>query len=399
MSLTDIKIRQAKAIDKTLKLADANGLYLEVKPGGAKLWRYRYRIAGKENLYAIGDYPTITLSEARKVRDEARELIKKGLHPAHARQNERLLKIAANNDTFKAIAEEWIEKKRRGWAPYYLKQIEHGMKADIYPRIGRLPIRAVTPADVLAILDRTSRRGAETVAINLRQWCSAVFRYAVATLRADNDPAAPLRGAIIRPPVNHSKPLSREEIADFLKRLDGYGGNRTTAIALRLLLLTFVRTVEMRKAEWTEFNFDQSEWRIPPARMKMRRMHIVPLARSTVDLLRELQQITGAGRWLFPNTRRPHDVMSATTVNRALEYMGYASGAVTGHDFRATASTRLHEMGFRSEFIELQLAHVERNRVKAAYNHADYLPERRQMVQAWADWLDGIAAADKGSGR
>lgn len=399
MPLTDIKIRQAKAIDKPLKLADTNGLYLEVKPGGAKLWRYRYRIAGKENLYAIGDYPTITLSEARKARDEARELIKKGLHPAHARQNERLLKIAANNDTFKAIAEEWIEKKRRGWAPYYLKQIEHGMKADIYPRIGRLPIRAVTPADVLAILDRASRRGAETVAINLRQWCSAVFRYAVATLRADHDPAAPLRGAIIRPPVNHSKPLSREDIADFLKRLDGYGGNRTTAIALRLLLLTFVRTVEMRKAEWTEFNLDQSEWRIPAARMKMRRMHIVPLARSTVDLLWELQQITGAGRWLFPNTRRPHDVMSATTVNRALEYMGYASGAVTGHDFRATASTRLHEMGFLSEFIELQLAHVERNRVKAAYNHADYLPERRQMVQAWADWLDGIAAADKDSGR
>jgi len=392
MSLTDIKIRQAKATGKPLKLADANGLYLEVKPGGAKLWRYRYRIAGKENLYAIGDYPTITLSEARRARDEARELIKKGLHPAHARQNERLLKIAANNDTFKAIAEEWIEKKRRGWASSYLKEIEHGMKADIYPRIGRLPIRSVTPADVLAILDRASRRGAETVAINLRQWCSAVFRYAVATLRADNDPAAPLRGAIIRPPVNHSKPLSREEIADFLKRLDGYGGNRTTAIALRLLLLTFVRTVEMRKAEWTELNLDQSEWRIPAEKMKMRRMHIVPLARSTVDLLRELQRITGAGRWLFPNTRRLHDVMSATTVNRALENMGYAPGTFTGHDFRATASTRLHEMGFRSEFIELQLAHVERNRVKAAYNHADYLPERRQMVQVWADWLDGITA-------
>ena len=192
--------------------------------------------------------------------------------------------------------------------------------------------------------------------------------------------------------------MSREDIADFLKRLDAYGGNRTTAIALRLLLLTFVRTVEMRKAEWTDFNLDESEWRIPAEKMKMRRTHIVPLARNTVDLLRELQQITGAGRWLFPNNRRPRDVMSATTVNRALEHMGYASGAVTGHDFRATASTRLHEMGFRSEFIELQLAHVERNRVKAAYNHADYLPERRQMVQAWADWLDGIAGADKGSG-
>lgn len=165
MSLTDIKIRQAKAIEKPLKLADANGLYLEVKPSGAKLWRYRYRIAGKENLYAIGDYPTITLAEARKARDEARELIKKGLHPAHARQNERLLKIAANNDTFKAIAEEWKEKKRSGWAPYYLQQIERGMKADIYPRIGRLPIRAATSADILAIL--TVHPG-----VALRQWLS-----------------------------------------------------------------------------------------------------------------------------------------------------------------------------------------------------------------------------------
>lgn len=395
MPLTDIKIRQAKAAGKALKFADAAGLYLEVKPNGSKLWRYRYRIAGRENLFAIGEYPQISLADARKARDEARGLIKQGRHPAHARQSERTQQINANALTFKAIAEEWIAKKRSRWAPYYLLQIQRGMKNDIYPRIGRLPIRSVTAADVLAILDRASKRGAETVALNLRQWCSAVFRYAVATLRADHDPAAALRGAIIRPPVNHSKPMEGDEIAVFICKLARYGGHRITVIALRLLLLTFVRTVEMRKAEWSDVNLAAAEWRIPPEKMKMRRLHIVPLARQTVELLTELQHITGAGRWLFPNNRRPTDVMAATTINRALESMGYGTGEVTAHDFRATASTRLHEMGVRSDFIELQLAHVERNRAKAAYNHADHLAERLAMMQAWADWLDGIVASAK----
>lgn len=390
MSLTDTKIRQTKAVDKPVKLVDGNGLYLEVKPSGAKLWRYRYRIEGKENLYALGEYPAVSLADARKARDDARTLIDKGQHPAHARRNARRQTITANATTFKAVAEEWIEKKRSRWAPYYLKQINAGMKNDIYPRIGRLPIRSVTAADVLNILERASKRGAETVALNLRQWCSAVFRYAVATLRADHDPAAALRGAIIRPPINHSKPLTKEEIGVFLHKLGDYGGHRITVIALLLLLHTFVRTVEMRKAQWAEFDFDTAEWRVPAHRMKMRRLHIVPLSSQMLTLLRELRGITGAGQWLFPNNRRPDDVMSATTINRALENMGYASGSVTGHDFRATASTQLHEMGIRSDFIELQLAHVERNRVKAAYNHALYLAERRAMMQSWSDWLGGL---------
>jgi hypothetical protein len=194
MPLTDIKIRQAKSSDKPVKLADTAGLYLEVKPSGSKLWRYRYRIAGRENLFAIGEYPLVSLADARKARDDARELIRQGRHPAHARQTERTRQINANALTFKAIAEEWIEKKRSRWAPYYLMQVERGMKKDIYPRIGRLPIRSVTAADVLAILDRATKRGAEVVALNLRQWCSQVFRYAVATLRADHDPASALRG-------------------------------------------------------------------------------------------------------------------------------------------------------------------------------------------------------------
>lgn len=396
MPLTDIKIRQAKPADKPIKLADTAGLYLEVKPSGSKLWRYRYRIAGRENLFAIGEYPQVSLADARKARDDARELIRQGRHPAHARQTERTRQINANALTFKAIAEEWIEKKRSRWAPYYLMQVERGMKKDIYPRIGRLPIRSVTAADVLAILDRATKRGAEVVALNLRQWCSQVFRYAVATLRADHDPASALRGAVIRPPVNHSRPMDRDEIAAFLRKLQGFGGHRTTVIALRLLLLTFVRTIEMRKAEWTEVDLAAAEWRIPAEKMKMRRLHIVPLSAQAVAMLTELKGITGAGRWLFPNHRRPHDVMSATTVNHALMSLGFASATVTAHDFRATASTRLHEMGLRSDFIELQLAHVERNRVRAAYNHADHLAERAAMMQTWADWLDAVAADNPG---
>lgn len=285
MPLTDIKIRQAKPADKPIKLADTAGLYLEVKPSGSKLWRYRYRIAGRENLFAIGEYPQVSLADARKARDDARELIRQGRHPAHARQTERTRQINANALTFKAIAEEWIEKKRSRWAPYYLMQVERGMKKDIYPRIGRLPIRSVTAADVLAILDRATKRGAEVVALNLRQWCSQVFRYAVATLRADHDPASALRGAVIRPPVNHSRPMDRDEIAAFLRKLQGFGGHRTTVIALRLLLLTFVRTIEMRKAEWTEVDLAAAEWRIPAEKMKMRRLHIVPLSTQAVALL------------------------------------------------------------------------------------------------------------------
>jgi integrase len=215
-------------------------------------------------------------------------------------------------------------------------------------------------------------------------------RYAVVTLGADHDPATALKGAVHRPKINHSRPMSREQIGQFKFRLSTYGGNRTTVIALQMLLHTFVRTVELRQAEWTEFNEEPGIWIIPAHRMKMRRPHIVPLSRQVQALVGELRAITGAGRWLFPNFRRPAHVMSATTINRALEYMGYPSGVWTGHDFCATASTCLHEMGYRPEVIERQLAHVEKSKTKAAYNHAEYLPERRAMMQSWSDWIEAI---------
>ncbi|MDD3676034.1 tyrosine-type recombinase/integrase [Thauera propionica] len=397
-ALTDTKIRNAKPGDKPIILNDGNGLYLEVRPTGAKIWRYRYWLTPeKDGRYTIGEYPSVSLSEARRERERLRELVKQGINPTHEKKAEKIRQANERANTFEAVAREWLEKKKEAWTPYYHKQATRCIEQNAFPKIGRLPIRSVTAAHLLEILQAMERRGAETYALQLRQWCSAIFRHAVVTLRADADPAAALKGAIHRPKVNHSKPMSAEQIADFKARLTKYGGNRTTVIALRMMLYTFVRTVELRKAAWAEFDLDAAEWRIPPERMKKRRLHVVPLARQVIALLDELKRITGSGQWLFPNFRRPGDVMSATTINRALEHMGYASGLWTGHDFRATASTQLHEMGFRTEVIELQLAHVEDNKTKAAYNHAEHLAQRREMMQAWADWIDSIPELDTGS--
>jgi integrase len=268
------------------------------------------------------------------------------------------------------------------------------MASDVYPYIGALPIRSVTAAHLLEIVRRVEGRGAETVALLVRQWCSAVFRYAVATLRADGDPAAALRGAIARPKVEHRKPLTRLQITAFLKALDGFSGFRTTSIALRLALVTFVRTVELRAAQWSEIDFDRAEWRIPAERMKMREPHLVPLSTQALALLHELHKLTGNQRWLFPNYRRPETCMTATTLNRALERMefnGKDSIGFSAHGFRATASTILNEAGYRADVIERQLAHKERNTVRASYNQAEYLAERRDMMQQWADLVDGLA--------
>lgn len=385
MPLTDVKIRQAKPGAAPVKLTDGAGLYLEVKPNGSKLWRYRYRIDGKENVFALGAYPDVSLSDARAERDLAREHVRAGRHPSHVRQTERAQQLAENRNTFQAVAREWIADRLASRAETYRNQCERAFKADVYPRIGRLPMREITAAQVLDILTRMDKRGATTLALQVRQWISAVFRYGVATLRADADPAAALKGAIQRKPINHSKPMTRDELARYHQALDNYGGHRVTVIALRLLPMLFTRTVELRCARWEEFDLERALWEIPAERMKMRRRHLVPLPTQAVELLRELRRITG-GELLFPGLRSPSQPLSATTLNRALEYMSMAGWHC--HDFRATASTHLYEMGrWRGEVIELQLAHTERNRTRAAYNHAQYLEERRAMMQAWADWL------------
>lgn len=392
MPLTDVKIRQAKPGASPIKMADGAGLHLEVRPNGSKLWRYRYRLDGKENTFAIGAYPDVSLADARAERDVAREHVRAGRHPSHVRQTEKATQLAENRNTFKVVAEEWIEDRLGQRSQTYRDQCRRAFVNDVYPAIGRMPMREITAAQVLAILRKMDGRGATTLALQVRQWISAVFRFGVATLRADADPAAALKGAIQRKAINHSQPMSREQLREYLAAVDGYKGHRGTVIALKLLPMLFTRTGELRCARWSEFDLDGAMWEIPAERMKMRRKHLVPLPDQAVELLRELRKIT-AGELLFPGLRDPARPISPTTLNRALEYLDMKGWHC--HDFRATASTHLYEMArWRSEVIELQLAHVERNRVRAAYNHAQYLEERRALMVAWADWLAEAGAGN-----
>lgn len=386
MPLTDIKIRQAKPGAAVVKLTDGAGLYLEVRPNGSKLWRYRYRIAGRENVYAVGAYPDVSLSDARAERDVAREHVKAGRHPSHVRQTEKAQQLAENRNTFKVVAQEWIEDRLGKRSAAYRRQCERAFAADVYPRIGRLPMREITAALVLDVLRTMDKRGATTLALQVRQWISAVFRFGVSTLRADADPAAALKGAIERKAINHSKPMSKADLDQYHAAVSQYKGHRVTVIALRLLPMLFTRTVELRCARWEEFDLDAALWVIPAERMKMGRKHLVPLPTQAVELLRELRRIT-PGELCFPGLVSPDKPLSPTTLNRAFEYLNM--GGWHCHDFRATASTHLHESGrWRAEVIEMQLAHAERNKTRAAYNHAQYLEERRQLMQEWAAWLE-----------
>lgn len=397
--LTDLQIKNAKPRTAPFKLADGRGLHLLVLPSGSKHWRLRYRLADRENMYAIGAYPEISLAMAREVCDRARKLVKEGVHPAHARRTERKATERAAANTFRAIAERWMDENRtkegrQGWSDYYYSQIRRAMEKDIYPEIGRLPVRQVTAAHILDIIKRVSTRktrggrvGAPTVALLIRQWCSAVFRYAVAHLQADGDPAAALKGAVTRPRVRHKNALNRKDIGEFLSKLDKAPGLPQTHIALRILLLSFVRPGELRLAAWDEFDLQGKLWTIPEERMKMRERHLVPLSDQMVDLLKRLRAIEGRRALLFPNIRSPDRAMSPTTLNRCLERMGYA-GFFSAHGFRATASTHLNESGWRWDVIEMQLAHQERNKSRKSYNHAKYLAERTSMMQEWANFVD-----------
>ncbi|WP_321809177.1 MULTISPECIES: tyrosine-type recombinase/integrase [unclassified Burkholderia] len=392
MPLTDIKIRQAKAGNKPTKLTDGNGLYLLVKPSGSKLWRYKYRIAGKENLFAIGEYPTVSLQDARAARDDARELVKKGLHPSHMRQEVLSARIDEGKATFRAVSDEWLEKKRKTWTERHFGEILRMLEADAYPFIGNRPMRSVTAHDVLALMRRVEERGSPSVAIKLRQYVSNVFQYAVITLRADTDPASVLRGSVLKPPTENARALSREELKKLFRQLPTYKSRRT-AIAIRLLMMLFPRTIELCRARWEEIDLGTAEWKVPPEKIKSRRLHIVPLPSQAVKLLRELQEMYGNRGYILPilhsNRKRPH--MSRATINRAIDYMVPDNPEpITGHDFRATASTNLHEMGWKDEVIEMQLSHKDKDRTRSTYNHAKYLPERRGMMQAWTDWLGEV---------
>lgn len=365
-------------------------MYLHVTPSGGKYWRLAYRLSGKQKIFALGVYPQVSLAEARQMREEAKKLIKQGIDPVLERKQTVRRRSEEQVTTFELIAREWHKTKQSGWTESHAKKIMKSLEADIFPKLGDRPITSITAPDLLSALRVIEKRGALEIAGRVLQRCNAVFRYAVATGRASLNPAAELRGALKTPERRHHAALAHGELPEFLTKLAGYEGDPQTRLGLLLMTHTFVRTGELRAAKWQEFNLDLAEWRIPAERMKMREAHVVPLSRQAVVLLRELQAIGGDSEFVFPsgNGRRDKHI-SENTLLYALYRMGYHSRA-TGHGFRATASTILNEMGFHPDWIERQLAHAERNKVRAAYNRASYLAERRQMMQVWSDYLDAV---------
>ncbi|MBI5520458.1 MAG: tyrosine-type recombinase/integrase [Desulfovibrio sp.] len=396
MPLTDTAVRNAKPdTSKTLQLKDERGLYLEIPPKGSKRWRIRYWIKGHENRLSLGLYPEISLKEARELRDEARKLIAKGIDPSAARKGEAA-EQQADAETFQLISEEWHQKFRHTWTDNTALTIISRLQKDIFPYIGARPIREITPPELLAVIRRIESRGAVETARRDLQKCGEIFRYALATGRAERDIAADLRGAIAPPKKRHFASIHEpKKIGELLRAIDGYQGSLVTRCALKLAPLTFVRPGELRHAEWSEINFEGGEWRIPGARMKMKEKHIVPLSRQALEVLQELQPLTGGGRYIFPGARSADRPMSENAVLAALRRMGYEKGEMTGHGFRSMASTILHEQGWPSDVVERQLAHGDRNKVRAAYNFAQHLPERRKIMQAWADYLDSLREGGK----
>jgi len=387
MKLTNTIIRNAKPKDKPYKLADGHGMFLVVQPNGAKYWRLKYRFANKEKLLAIGVYPEVTLAQARERRADARKVLSAGNDPAQIKQEAKRLAVLKGENTFEAVAREWHEKRLHTWTPKHGEQIMNRLEADVFSKIGHRPVADVTAPELLSIARAIENRGALEIAHRAIQACGQVFAYAIVTGRAERNPATDLRGALKPVKKKHHAYLKADELPEFLQKLESYSGDVMTRLAFKLLLLTFVRTTELRAAEWQEINFDKAEWRIPAERMKMRDPHIVPLSTQAITLLQEVQKHSGNHQYVFPNQHKPAGCMSQNTIIYALYRMGYHSRA-TGHGFRATASTILNEHSFPSDIIERQLAHAERDEVRASYNHAQYLPERRKMMQWWADWLD-----------
>jgi integrase len=392
MALTDTRIRNAKPQAIPAKLTDGGGLHLEVRPTGSKLWRYRFRLHGKENVYALGEYPTTSLADARKARDEAKSLVKQGINPAGQRKLDRIKAAHESRETFEAIATEWAESRaiESKWSDSYKTGVNRVLEGDLIPAFGNLPMRQIKAAHLLAALKAIEKRGARTIAAKARFISSEIWRYAVATLRADSDLAASLRGAIRMPEHEHHPSLKRDEIPAFLSALRNYSGRKETVTALKLLLLLFPRPGELLGASWAEIDLDAALWRIPAHRMKMREEHLIPLPRQAVDLLRGLKFLTGDYPHLFPHRDYRHKPMTDNALRQALRILGY-SRKLTPHGFRATASTALNELGYRGDWIEKQLAHEERKQSRASYNHAIYLEDRRVMLQGWADLIDAMA--------
>ncbi|MBO7754512.1 MULTISPECIES: tyrosine-type recombinase/integrase [Burkholderia] len=393
--LTDLRCRTARytANGTGNKLFDGGGLFLELRASGAKKWRLKYRFNGKENLLTFGDYPLVSLAEARAKRDEAKRTLAAGLDPAMQRDMSRHAQIVAAQNTFETVAREWHEMQCGTWSVDHARRVMDRLEKDVFPHLGRRPISEISAPELLAVIRRIESRGALETSRKTHQTCGQVFRYAIAVGKAERDPSPDLRGALKTRAVKNMARVSEGELPELLAAIDGYDGDRRTKLALRLLSLTFVRTVELRFAEWSEFDLERAEWRIPAPRMKMRQPHIVPLSRQALAVIQAIRDTTTNKRWLLPSPRNPEQPISENTILYALYRMGF-HGRMTGHGFRGLASTVLNERGFSPDWIERQLAHTEQNSIRAAYNHAQHLPERHRMMQWWADYLDQQSGAN-----
>jgi len=394
--LTDKAIRALQPRDKPYRAADGHSLFVLVQPTGAKHWIYRYRFAGKETTLSYGVYGELSAAQARELHRDARKAVKEGRSPTNDRQAAKVRARLDVANSFESVTREWLEGQKRKLAATTFDKAERNFEVLVFPWLGKLPIAAIEPPDVLACLRRIEAGGHHETAHRQKQRISQVYRYAIAHGLAKTNPAADLSDAL-QPIVSKSRSAITDpgEVGELLRSIDTFHGQLATACALKLSPLVFVRPGELRKAEWSEFDLDAAEWRIPAEKMKMREEHVVPLSTQAVAILRELYPLTGSHRYLFPGARSPSRPMSENTINAALRRLGYDSDTMTGHGFRALASTRLNEMGWAPDIIERQLAHAERNKVRAAYNRASYMAERRKMMQAWADYLDGLRAGVK----
>ena len=394
--LTALTINSAKPRDKIYRLFDGGGLHIEIHPNGAKYWRLKYLVNGKEKRAGLGVWPEIGLAVARQKRAAYREQLSAGFDPIQEKRNDKARAVESAANTFELVAREWHDKKAAEWSEKHHAQVIESLEAEVFPKIGNRPVSQITSPEMLRILRAIESRGALEIASRVRQRCSAVFRYAIATGRADNDPALALKGSLKTPTKSHFAALWRDEIGGLLRDINAYEGGLQTRLAMQLLALTFVRTVELRGARWNEFDLDGDTpcWNIPAERMKTRKPHWVPLSTQALEVLQQIREINGDRELLFPNERKPDQPISENTILFALYRMGYHS-RMTGHGFRACASTVLNECGFKPDVIERQLAHTERNKVRAAYNRAEYRADRASMMQAWADLLDQMEKGAK----
>ena len=391
MLLSDIKVRNAKRKAAPYKITDGEGMYLLVQPGGGKYWRLNYRFGGKQKTLALGAYPEVGLGAARKKRLDARELL--AMHPPVdpmlKRKADRRESAQLASNTFESIAREWWEIKREAWSQGHASAVMARLEAELFPPLGTRPIAAVDAPELLDAIRAVEKRGALELASKSLVIAGQVLRYAISTGRAKGDVSRDLRGALKAREVTHYAKLAENEMPEFLRKLDNYDGAPLTKHAFKLLVLTFVRTGELRGARWTEFDFNKCEWRVPAERMKMGVEHIVPLSKQALAEIEQIRIYSGNREYVFPNAHNPRTFMSENAILVAIKRLGY-KGRATGHGFRGTASTILNEQDWNPDAIERQLAHGEKDKVRAAYNSAQHLPERRRMMQAWADYLDKL---------